>query len=113
MMRVVSLSSLSRFAGPDAAELYKTPLSHKLRRKLSPYVSFEERDTDLFHMIGIFYNDDTQWHHSMPPLNMPPTYKDYERGRVLVAFNSTWESQATVPSVAEPEPTLLVEPAWC
>ena len=48
-------------AGPDAAELYKTPLSHKLRRKLSPYVSFEERDTDLFHMIGIFYNDDTQW----------------------------------------------------
>ena len=48
----------------------------------------------------------------MPPLNMPPTYKDYERGRVLVAFNSTWESQATVPSVAEPEPTLLVEPAW-
>ena len=56
------MSSLSRFAGPDAAELYKTPLSHKLRRKLSPYVSFEERDTDLFHMIGIFYNDDTQWH---------------------------------------------------
>ena len=53
-----------RRAGPDAAELYKTPLSHKLRRKLSPYVSFEERDTDLFHMIGIFYNDDTQWHHS-------------------------------------------------
>ena len=48
----------------------------------------------------------------MPPLNLPPTYKDYERGRVLVAFNSTWESQSTVPSVAEPEPSLLVEPAW-
>ena len=48
--------------GPDAAELYKTPVKDKLRRKLSPYVSFEERDTDLFHMIGIFYNDDTQWH---------------------------------------------------
>ena len=48
----------------------------------------------------------------MPPLNLPPTYKDYERGRVLVAFNSTWESQQTVPSVAEPEPSLLVEPAW-
>ena len=47
----------------------------------------------------------------MPPLNLPPTYKDYERGRVLVAFNSTWESQQTVPSVAEPEPSLLVEPA--
>ena len=40
-------------AGPDAAELYKTPLSHKLRRKLSPYVSFEERDTDLFHMCRV------------------------------------------------------------
>ena len=50
--------------GPDAAELYKTPVKDKLRRKLSSYVSFEERDTDLFHMIGIFYNDDTQWHHS-------------------------------------------------
>jgi hypothetical protein len=98
--------------GPDAAELYKTPVKDKLRRKLSPYVSFEERDTDLFHMIGIFYNDDTAWHHSMPPLNMPPTYKDYERGRVLVAFNSTWESANTVPSFAEPEPSLLVEPAW-
>ena len=48
--------------GPDSAELYKTPVKDKLRRKLSPYVSFEERDTDLFHMIGIFYNDDTQWH---------------------------------------------------
>ena len=48
--------------GPDAAELYKTPVKDKLRRKLSPYVSFEERDTDLFHMIGIFYNDDMQWH---------------------------------------------------
>ena len=48
----------------------------------------------------------------MPPLNMPPTYKDYERGRVLVAFNSTWESANTVPSFAEPEPSLLVEPAW-
>ena len=47
--------------GPDSAELYKTPVKDKLRRKLSPYVSFEERDTDLFHMIGIFYNDDTQW----------------------------------------------------
>ena len=42
--------------------MYKTPVKDKLRRKLSPYVSFEERDTDLFHMIGIFYNDDTQWH---------------------------------------------------
>ena len=71
------------------------------------------RPTSVARRIGIFYNDDTQWHHSMPPLNMPPTYKDYERGRVLVAFNSTWESQSTVPSVAEPEPTLLVEPAWC
>ena len=50
---------LNNRPGPDAAELYKTPVKDKLRRKLSPYVSFEERDTDLFHMIGIFYNDDT------------------------------------------------------
>ena len=39
--------------GPDAAELYKTPVKDKLRRKLSPYVSFEERDTDLFHMCRV------------------------------------------------------------
>jgi hypothetical protein len=98
--------------GPDVGELFKTPLHMKMRRKMSPFVSFEERDTDLLYLMGIVYNDDAAWHDSMPPLNMPPTYKDYERGRVLVAFNSTWESERTVPSVAELEPSLLVDPAW-
>ena len=33
--------------GPDSAELYKTPVKDKLRRKLSPYVSFEELTADM------------------------------------------------------------------
>ena len=49
----VATASFPRRPGPDAAELYKTPVKDKLRRKLSPYVSFEERDTDLFHMCRV------------------------------------------------------------
>ena len=78
-------------------------IERQIREKLSPYVSFEER-ADLFHLIGIY--NDAAWHHGMPPLNTP-TYKDYERGRVLVAFNSTWGQRSS--SFANPG-FLLVEP---
>ena len=70
---------------------------YKLRRKMSPYVSFEERDTEKFYLIGIVYNDNDR--EVARPLNLPPRYGDYERGRVLVNFNSTKEAEETTPTV--------------
>ncbi|KAJ8611307.1 hypothetical protein CTAYLR_006612 [Chrysophaeum taylorii] len=76
----------------------RDPVGKKLlRRQLSPYVSFEERDTEKFYVIGVVYNDNDR--EAARPLNLPPRYKDYERGRVLVSFNTTKESEIDVPTV--------------
>lgn len=76
----------------------REPIGRKeLRRQLSPYVSFEERDTEHFYIIGVVYNDNER--EAARPLNLPPRFTDYERGRVLVSFNSTEESEIDVPTV--------------
>ena len=109
------LREQKRFMGTDpisGKEIYKLSLADKLRRQMSPYVSFEERDTDLFYIIGAIYNNNPLKHDAMPPLNLPPRFKQYERGRVLVSFNTTYESKSAVPTVAEPEPDLLVDATW-
>mmetsp|Transcript_32385 Transcript_32385/g.111523 ORF Transcript_32385/g.111523 Transcript_32385/m.111523 type:complete len:1484 (+) Transcript_32385:3-4454(+) len=82
-----------------------------LRRKLSPYVSFEERDTDKFYIMGVVidgYEPSVEL-----PLNLPPRYADYERGRVLVSFNSTLESQPDVPDTYDdPAPKRELEASY-
>lgn len=76
----------------------REPIGRKeLRRQLSPYVSFEERDTEKFYIIGVVYNDNER--EAARPLNLPPRYKDYERGRVLLSFNTTKESETDVPTI--------------
>ncbi|KAH8094066.1 hypothetical protein JL720_4055 [Aureococcus anophagefferens] len=83
-----------------------------MRRKLSPYVSFEERDTEKFYIIGVVYNDNPDKRDAARPLNMPPRYKEYERGRVLVSFNTTYEAKAAVPTVVQNDRDLIVDSTW-
>jgi len=57
-------------------------------RQLSPFVSFEERNVFMEYFFGAVYQyKDTSTVSS--PLNLPPLYGDYERGRALSSFNTT------------------------
>jgi hypothetical protein len=61
-------------------------------RKLSPYISYEERIVQHQYFFGIRYeqgySDDI-----FPPYNMPPLYEDYAKGRVLMSFNTSAEAE--------------------
>jgi hypothetical protein len=57
-------------------------------RRLSPYVSFEERYVPRKFFFGALYSLSITSVVSQP-LNMPPTYKMYERGRALIMYNTT------------------------
>jgi hypothetical protein len=69
-------------------------------RSLSPYVSWEERIVRKNYFFGVVYEPDAATDIT-PPLNLPPRYKDYERGRVLVGFNTSHES-LDVPVIRDP-----------
>jgi len=70
-------------------------------RKLSPFVSFEEKMVQDQYFFGIRY--DREYSDSIsPPYNLPPLYDDYKKGRVLLSFNASADSLAT--------PTVLDSP---
>jgi len=70
--------------GPTRAN---TTLGSTLKtRQLSPYVSFEERYVpEEYIFLATYYKNDMTTIEA--PLNLPPRYSEYERGRVLLGFN--------------------------
>jgi hypothetical protein len=64
-------------------------------RKLSPYLSYEERIVQDQYFFGIKYTQEDA-ESIFPPYNMPPLYGDYEKGRVLMSFNTTPEAGNTI-----------------
>ena len=67
-------------------------------RQLSPFISWEERSISMEHVFTARLTQ-TDTKAISPPLNMPPRWDDYERGRILLAFNTTHKS--STPSVKD------------
>ena len=63
------------------------------KRNMSPLVSFEEKAIDMPYIFGIRYDESHSQQVSLP-MNMPPRWKSFERGRVLVGMNTTFENEA-------------------
>ena len=67
------------------------------KRLLSPFVSWSRRQIALDWFYAIKYSELDEERVSQP-LNMPPRWKDYERGRLLLSMNTTHEN---------PSPTIM------
>ena len=80
-------------------------------RRLSPFVSFEERWTEQYYFFGMVYYKDYA-EDVAPPLNLPPRFMQYERGRVLLRFNTTHKARGFVPTVREPYLDLVKDNTW-
>ncbi|KAL3798696.1 hypothetical protein HJC23_004447 [Cyclotella cryptica] len=65
----------------------------KTQRSLSPLVSWDEVSTLMPFIFGIRY-DETNFNQVSPPMNLPPRWKNFERGRVLVSMNTTHENSS-------------------
>jgi hypothetical protein len=64
-------------------------------RKLSPFVSYEERLVEKEYIFGVRYSVENSVL-VKPPLNLPPRWKQLEKGRVLVGMNATQDSICVV-----------------
>ena len=62
------------------------------KRQISPYVSWEEKVVDNPMKFGIRYDEGHSQQVSLPR-NMPPRWKSFEKGRVLLGMNTTHENQ--------------------
>ena len=69
------------------------------RRPLSPFVSKEELDTELSY-IFVARLTPVETRTVSPPLNLPPRWSDFERGRVLVSMNATHDN--AIPTIKDP-----------
>jgi len=65
----------------------------RTKRSMSPLVSFEEKVIDMPYIFGIRLDEGHSQQVSLPR-NLPPRWKKFERGRVLVGMNTTHENEA-------------------
>ena len=73
--------TINTFQGPDSVPI-------KSKRRLPPFLSWEENFIVMDHFFGIRYSSYLEQSISKP-LNMPPRWSDFERGRVLLSVNIT------------------------
>ena len=78
VVRIVSPSRAKSAVGSDVVET----------RKLSKYISFTEETISMQYIFCIRYDKELVNSVSQA-LNMPPTYQDYEKGRVLMMYNQS------------------------
>jgi hypothetical protein len=69
------------------------------KRRLSPYLSLEERWRDKEYIFVTRYTA-LDYKTVSQPLNLPPRWKDFEKGRVLLGMNASIESD--IPAVLDP-----------
>ena len=62
-------------------------------RTLSPLISWEERSVEMPWIFGIRYDEAYSQSTSLP-MNLPLRWKAFERGRVLIGMNTTYENTA-------------------
>jgi len=63
----------------------------EMRRK-SPFISWEEQAKSMEYFFGIVYEKDNI-NDISPPLNLPPRYEDFSKGRILISMNTTNDSR--------------------
>lgn len=82
----------------EQPERAKTSGEDKATRSLSPLVSWEESPTSMSYMFGMRY-DESMFDQVSPPMNLPPRWKNFERGRMLLSMNTTVEN--SVPTIKD------------
>lgn len=92
--------------------LNKAASETSLTRVLSPYLSWEKNEVPMeFIFASILTPDHTRTF--SPPLNLPPRWKDFERGRVLVSMNTTQESSTpTIKDDPKMMPLNMINSFW-
>jgi len=94
-------STTVRIASPSRANTSTgATMTVHTTRSLTPYVSFEERVVDMQYLFTAVVRQSDSNSISQP-LNMPPLYKQYERGRALIMNNVSSDS-SVVSLVLEP-----------
>jgi hypothetical protein len=91
-------TTIVRIASPSRAVMTRRLLQQPTRR-LSRHISYMERDTVEKFFFAVQYKQEFSESVSQP-LNLPPTYKMHERGRVLVMYNAS-ERNGQVPDVLD------------
>ena len=80
-------SSIVRIISPQRSRNYHGQLNTTTRR-LSNYVSFEERQVSMLYIFCMVYHK-TDTEGITQAWNMPPMYQDYEKGRALIMYNAS------------------------
>lgn len=80
-------TTVVRVVGPSRAKSFEgRSFGSTKTRTLSPYVSFQEQRVTLrYFFCAVVYQTDSD--SVSQPLNLPPLYSDYQRGRVLIMNN--------------------------
>jgi hypothetical protein len=88
-----------RLAKPERSRQTVSSLNRPTRR-LSEYISFENRRVPESFFFAVAYFRENSGDIALP-LNLPPTYADYERGRVLIMYNKSLDA-VQVPNIKDP-----------
>jgi len=86
-------------------------LGRKRVRRRSPFISWEETMIHTNMIFGILYSKEMGDGISYP-LNMPPRFQDYERGRILVSMNTTEDSRDRTPTVLDEFESVQITSTW-
>jgi hypothetical protein len=76
-----------------------------MTRTLDESISYERKQVFMQYIWGLVYKQENAESLS-PPLNLPPRFKDFERGRVLFSFNRSTEDEKQ-PIVIDPFETVF------
>jgi len=103
------------FGGPDHVHVEKRRLacvrsSSTLHGEFSQCVSPEEIEIPKNYFFTAYYTRDN-YENFQPPLNLPPRYKDLEKGRVLINFNISQERTLDLPLILDTPDEIAVDTA--
>jgi len=90
-------TSIVRILQPSRARSFRG-MNTTVTRPLSQYVSYTQRLVPMYYVFVVIYQQSDTGTISQA-LNMPPLYKQYERGRVLINYNMSTQTSPTQPAV--------------
>ena len=86
-LRTMSL----HFTGPKRAKSYSDNdvlIGAEEKRKISPHISWEEKEINMEYFFAARLSQEIT-KRITAPYNLPPRWRDFERGRVLLGINAT------------------------
>ena len=96
-----NITTVSIQAPDRANRTFGIEASETATRKLSSAISYEERTVNMQYIYIVKY-DRGMGEEISPPFNLPPTYRQYETGRVLTMFKRMGDVGDFAPVVIDP-----------